>query len=237
QASRLAESLREAFQHGEGKLRVYPEGGEPQDFSSRFHCAGCDRNFPEPSPNLFSFNSPYGACPTCRGFGNLLDYDPALIVPDATVNLDQGALDPWTKPRYENRRLMLKEYCRCVGIDMHTAWADLPAEHREMLLEGAAGFEGVLPFLRRLERKKYKQYIRFFLRRYQSERLCPDCSGSRLRAEAGSVRLAGRSIGELTALSIESLSRWLDGLPQELSSWQMEAAADPLREIGSRLSY
>jgi len=237
QAGRLRESLREAFNQGEGTLRVYPEGGEPLDFSSRFHCAACERNFPEPSPNLFSFNSPYGACPTCRGFGNLLDYDTALVVPDPALSLDQGALDPWSKPRYERRRWMLRDFCHAAGIDMQAAWAKLPEGQREMLLEGAPGFEGVLPFLRNLERKKYKQYIRFFLRSYQSERLCPDCRGSRLRPEAGNVRVAGSSISELAALSIESLSRWFGGLPRQLSNARLEAVADPLHDIATRLEY
>jgi len=237
QAGRLRESLREAFNQGEGTLRVYPEGGEPLDFSSRFHCAACERSFPEPTPNLFSFNSPYGACPTCRGFGNLLDYDTALVVPDPALSLDQGALDPWSKPRYERRRWMLRDFCHAAGIDMQAAWAELPEEQLEMLLEGAPGFEGVLPFLRNLERKKYKQYIRFFLRSYQSERLCPDCRGSRLRPEAGNVRVAGSSISELAALSIESLSRWFGGLPRQLSNARLEAVADPLHDIATRLEY
>ncbi|MBN2288277.1 MAG: excinuclease ABC subunit UvrA [Candidatus Glassbacteria bacterium] len=237
QRTRLAESLREAFLRGEGALRVYPDNGEPLDFSGRFLCASCDRSFPEPSPNLFSFNSPYGACPTCRGFGNLLDYDPALIVPDAGLSLEGGALDPWTKPRYEGRRALLGEFCRREGIDMRAPWSGLAPEHREMLLVGAPGFEGVLPFLQSLERKKYKQYIRFFLRSYQSERVCPDCSGSRLRPETENVLLVGLSIGRLSAMDVESLGRWLDSLPGRLSPRQSAAAADCLREIVSRLDY
>ncbi|MFC1614762.1 excinuclease ABC subunit UvrA [Gemmatimonadota bacterium] len=238
QAGRLTESLREAFARGEGMLRVYPEGGAgPLDFSNRFHCAACDQNFPEPSPNMFSFNSPYGACPTCRGFGNLLDYDPALIVRDQSLSLDQGALDPWSKPRYDGRRLRLKEFCRNQGIDLHAAWAELTPGQREMLLNGAPGFEGVLPFLRGLESKKYKQYIRFFLRSYQSERTCPDCSGGRLRPEAGNVLLDGQNISSLCNLSIDSLSDRLENLHQRLSPRQDKAAGEPLREIGSRLDY
>ena len=167
---RLDEALRQAFHQGEGHLRVLVgEGRLPLDFSDHYHCAACDRWFPEPTHNLFSFNNPYGACPTCKGFGNTLDYDPARIVPDTSKSLSQGALDPWSKPRYEGRREALAEFCRERGLDPKTPWCDIPETLRHVLLYGDNGFEGVFPFLRKLEAKKYKQYIRFFLRSYQSE--------------------------------------------------------------------
>ncbi|MEA2063986.1 MAG: excinuclease ABC subunit UvrA [Gemmatimonadota bacterium] len=237
---RLAESLREAFNHGEQVARVYIETGgviEPLDFSSRFHCASCDITLAEPTPNLFSFNSPYGACPECRGFGCLLDYDEARIVPDTSLSIEQGALDPWTKPRYERRRTLLKEFCRGQKIDIRTPWADLEDRERRLLLEGAVGFTGVLPFLRALERKRYKQYIRFYLRRYQSERTCGHCSGNRLRAEARSVLVGGRKICELTSMSLGELSCWIEALPERLGSRQIETTREPLSEIRARLEY
>ncbi len=235
--TRLTEALATAFHHGEGFALVLPEGGKARRFSAGFHCAACDRSFPEPTPNLFSFNSSYGACPACKGFGNLLDYDPARIVPDPGRSLTGGALDPWTKPRYVGRRERLESFCAARGIDRDRPWRELPAEQREWLLEGARGFEGVLPFLRALERKKYKQYIRFFLRSYQSERTCPECGGGRLRPEAGQVLLGGRSISELTASSVEALRAWLRELIGGLAGVRREAALELVPELDSRLDY
>lgn len=236
--SRLAESLAVAFSHGEGVLRVLIGGlDEPLMFSQRYHCAPCERYFPEPTPNLFSFNNPYGACATCRGFGNLLDYDLRLIVPDEDRTLAGGALDPWTKPRYESRRARLKALCNEKGIDMHTPWRDLPRHDRDFLLHGDSWFEGLLTFLRRLERKKYKQYIRFFLRSYQSEHTCPDCGGSRLRSEAHDVVVAGETISNLAEVSIEKLREHFEVLDKKLSSNRLEAVSELIDEINSRLDF
>jgi len=236
--SRLAESLAVAFSHGEGVLRVLIGGlDEPLMFSQRYHCAPCERYFPEPTPNLFSFNNPYGACATCRGFGNLLDYDLRLIVPDEGRTLAGGALDPWTKPRYEGRRARLRALCNGKGIDMHTPWRDLPQHDRDFLLHGDSWFEGLLTFLRRLERKKYKQYIRFFLRSYQSEHTCPDCGGSRLRSEAHDVVVAGETISNLAEVSIEKLREHFEVLDKKLSSNRLEAVSELIDEINSRLDF
>jgi len=236
--SRLAESLAMAFGHGEGFLRVLIEGAvEPLVFSQRYHCAPCDRYFPEPTPNLFSFNNPYGACATCRGFGNLLDYDLRLIVPDEGRTLAGGALDPWTKPRYEGRRARLKAFCNEREIDMQTPWRELPEHARNVLLHGDSDFEGLLPFLRSLERKKYKQYIRFFLRRYQSERTCPDCGGSRLRKPAHQVLLAGETISALADISIELLRGHFRNLRRKLAPGRLEAVSELIDGISSRLDF
>ncbi len=236
--SRLAESLAVAFGHGDGVLRILIEGlDEPLVFSQRYHCASCDRYFPEPTPNLFSFNNPYGACATCRGFGNLLDYDLRLIVPDEGRTLAGGALDPWTKPRYEGRRTRLRAFCNERGIDMHTPWRDLPRHDRDFLLHGDSWFEGLLTFLHRLERKKYKQYIRFFLRRYQSKRTCPDCGGSRLRSEAHDVLVAGETVSNLTEMSIEALREHFEVLDNKLSPNRLEAVSELIDEISSRLDF
>ncbi|HUU30139.1 MAG TPA: excinuclease ABC subunit UvrA [archaeon] len=236
--SRLGESVSVAFRHGEGLLFIFPEDSKERlGFSERYHCAACDCSYPEPVPNLFSFNNPYGACPTCRGFGNLLDYDLRRIVRDPGRSLEQGALDPWTKPRYEGRRLRLASFCKQQGIDMRTPWNNLPEDQKKLLLESARGFEGVIPFLHKLERKKYKQYIRFFLRSYQSERTCPDCSGGRLRKEVNNVFLAGRNISELTGMSIQALSEYFARLPDKLTPFRLEAVSELIQEVRSRLDF
>ncbi len=235
---RLDEALRQGYHHGEGRAAVIVEGQDaPLRFSAHYHCAVCDRSFPEPTHNLFSFNNPYGACPLCRGFGNLLDYDLGLIVPDRARTLAEGALDPWTKPRYEGRREALRTFCLESGIDMHVRWDSLSETQRRMLLEGEGWFEGLLPFLRKLEAKKYKQYIRFFLRSYQSERVCPSCNGSRLRPEAAFVRVEGRTFGELLAEDVDCLGRFIASLPARLPSSRLAAAGELVREIGFRLDF
>src|SRR5438105_2844152 len=155
--------------------------------------------FPLPAPALrpilFSFNNPRGACPGCNGFGAVLEYDESLIVPHPRKSLAQGALDPWTKPRYEGRRRILRETARVRGIPLDAPWKDLTDKARHFLLHGASGrFLGMLPFLQRLEAKRYKQYIRVFLRQYQLAKVCPACGGARLKPEALAVRVGGRTI-------------------------------------------
>ena len=235
--NRLAESLGTAFHYGEGALEVRLDTGETLAYSQRYHCAPCDAYFPEPTPNFFSFNNPYGACPVCRGFGNLLDYDLGRVVPDAKRSISAGALDPWTKPRYEGRRESLREFCLEQGIDASCPWSGLPEAQREMLLYGRGWFEGVFSFLKRLEAKKYKQYIRFFLRSYQSERTCPGCRGSRLRPETLSVRLGGLTIHDLADTGVEALAAFFSGLDAESLGPVAPAAGEIIAEITSRLQF
>ena len=237
-ATRLTEALATSLAHGEGSCGVYLETDDgrfiERKFSQQFHCADCDTSFPEPTPNLFSFNNPYGACPRCRGFGDLLEYDPKLIVPDIDRTIADGALDPWTKPRYSIRREQLKSFCSQEGIPQRTPWREISGAQREKLLHGHNGFEGIYPFLRALESKKYKHYIRYFLRGYQSENTCPECGGSRLRQETSNVLLAGRNVGELTAMSVEGLREFCGGLDD---LWHNKAARELLAEIAGRLDF
>jgi excinuclease ABC subunit A len=218
--SRLAESIERAYAEGEGEAVVFARGATRPDqgrrFSRHVRCDGCGRTFPRPRPTLFSFNNPYGACPACGGFGNLLEFDPELVVPDPGRSLKEGAIDPWTKPRYAARRDRLRARARAAGISWTARWSDLPETARAALLHGGRyggeRFEGVIPFLEDLTRKKYKAYVRFFLRRYQSYRECPECHGSRLRPEASVVEVAGRAITELVTWPLPRLGEWLGAL-------------------------
>ncbi len=188
---RLTDSLASAFAEGEGhavvlvvgeagRVRGRPpvgEGGEPEitnrlSFSEAHLCSTCGRGFPVPSPLLFSFNNPAGACATCNGFGATLEYDLDLVVPDAGRSLADGVIDPWSKPRYTRERAELERHALECGVDLHTPWRDLPDAFRQRVLHGGDGFRGVLPFLRSRERKRYKRYIRVFLRGYQVRRTC-----------------------------------------------------------------
>ena len=218
--SRLAESVERAYAEGEGEAVLFERGRtRPEDarrFTRHQRCDGCGRSFPPPRPTLFSFNSPYGACPGCGGFGNLLEFDPDLVVPDPARSLKDGAIDPWTKPRYGKRREVLRGSARAAGISWTDPWSELPEEARRALIGGGSfggeRFEGAIPFLEDLTRKKYKAYVRFFLRRYQSYRECPDCRGSRLRPEAEWVEVSGRSITEIVSWPLPRLARWLADL-------------------------
>src|SRR5437879_8032881 len=232
---RLADAVATAFNEGEG-VAVALENGDRRRFSEHPTCSHCATAAPALTPILFSFNNPRGACPGCNGFGAVLEYDESLIVPDPKQSLAQGALDPWTKPRYEGRRRILRETARARGIPLDTAWRDLPERDRHFLLHGATGrFLGMLPFLERLEVKRYKQYIRVFLRQYQLAKTCPACGGARLKPEALAVRVAGKSIAAVAALTAAALHDWVAQL--ELPSSAQTIAVHILAELSARLSF
>src|SRR5438270_3841334 len=232
---RLTEAVATAFSEGEG-VAVALENGDRRRFSAHPTCSGCGTAAPALTPILFSFNNPRGACPGCNGFEAVLEYDESLIVPDAKKSLARGALDPWTKPRYEGRRRILREAARARGIPLDTAWRDLPERDRHFLLHGAGGrFLGMLPFLERLEGKRYKQYIRVFLRQYQLAKTCPACGGARLKPEALAVRIGGKSIAEVAALTVGGVRDWMAGLA--LPPFARAVAVHILAELTARLSF
>src|SRR3989449_159703 len=166
----------------------------------------------------------------------VLEYDESLIVPQPRKSLAQGALDPWTKPRYEGRRRILRETARAKGIPLDAPWEDLTGKARHFLLNGASGrFLGMLPFLQRLEAKRYKQYIRVFLRQYQLAKVCPACGGARLKPEALAVRVGGRTIADVAALSAGALRDWIGAL--ELTPFQRSVAVHILAELAARVSF
>jgi excinuclease ABC subunit A len=238
--ARLADSLGTAFADGEGEalVLVAPDDGarERLAFSERFRCPNCDLAFPDPVPTLFSFNSPLGACPTCNGFGATLEFDVDLIIPEPDRSLADGAVDPWTKPRYEDRRWRLQELARKHDVSMRSPWSELPERFKQIVLHGERGFEGVLQQLERLKKtKRYKQYVRVFVRRYQTQQTCPACSGARLRPEALNVRVDGRTIAETSALPVEELRTWLEKL--KLSKHETQIAETILRELRSRVTF
>ncbi len=238
--SRLADSLGTAFSEGEGEALVLvaanDRAAERLAFTERFRCPSCDLMFPDPVPTLFSFNSPLGACPTCNGFGATLEFDLDLIVPDPEASLADGAVDPWTKPRYEDRRWQLQELARKHKVSMRAPWSELPERFKQIVLHGERGFEGVLPQLERLKKtKRYKQYIRVFIRQYQTQQTCPSCDGARLRPEALNVKVDGRTIAQLSVLPVEELRAWLENL--KLSKHETQVAETILRELRSRVTF
>ncbi len=240
-ADRLADSLGTCFAEGEGEAVIVVADradGLPERlrFTERFRCPEHpDIDFPDPTPQLFSFNSPYGTCSLCTGFGATLEYDVDLIIPDPGRSIADGAVDPWTKPRYRKERERLHTYTKDRKVSLYTPWRELPEDFREAVLYGAKGFRGVIPFLVSREKKRYKQYIRVFLRQYQSPRTCRECGGARLRPEALHVHVGGRTIAEVSELPLEELAVWVDEL--DLADMEREIAETILRELRSRVSF
>ena len=232
---RLADAVATAFNEGEG-VALALSNGDRRRFSEHPACSACGTPAPVLAPNLFSFNNPRGACPGCNGFGAVLEYDESLIVPDPARSLVAGALDPWTKPRYEGRRRLLRETARAHRIPLDAPWRDLAKDDRRFLLRASEGrYLGIFPFLERLEEKRYKQYIRVFLRQYQLAKTCPVCHGARLKPEALAVRVAGRTIAEATALTATDLATWLGAL--DLPPFKQQVADHILGELTARVSF
>ncbi|HET8713218.1 MAG TPA: excinuclease ABC subunit UvrA, partial [Gemmatimonadales bacterium] len=232
---RLADAVATAFSEGEG-IALALSNGDRRRFSEHPACSSCGCPAPVLTPTLFSFNNPRGACSSCKGFGAVLEYDESLIVPDPRRTIAGGALDPWTKPRYEGRRRLLRETARARGIGMDVSWKDIPARERHFLLHNKGGrYLGMFPFLERLEEKRYKQYIRVFLRQYQLAKTCPDCGGARLKPESLAVRVAGKTIAEAAALTAGDLAQWLDQL--RLPAFQQSIADHILGELRARVGF
>jgi excinuclease ABC subunit A len=243
---RLADSLNTAFREGEGNVQViHATTFAKHRFSDRFYCPDHpDIRFLEPTPRLFSFNNPYGSCPKCTGFGATLEYDPQLIVPNEGRSLKAGAVDPWEKPRYAKYRAHLLAYARKQKVPLTEAWRELPEKFRRAVIYGVRGFPGAIPFLRAREDKRYKQYIRVFLRQYQRALPCTDCGGAKLRPEALNVRVNGWTIAQASEIPIEVLRDWIEqlsdpdvSLPAFPSSGISFAAAPILRELRVRLRF
>jgi excinuclease ABC subunit A len=210
-------------------------GDERIVFSERFDCRACGIAYETPQPRLFSFNNPFGACPTCHGFGNIIELDMGLVVPDPSLSINQGAIEPWSKPHYRAQLADLKRAARKSGIRLDVPWKDLSDDERKFVVEGDGDFEGVRGFFRWLERKKYKVHVRVFLSRYRGYLACPDCGGARLRREARNVRIGGRTVDEVSALTVDAARQFFTDL--QLSEKEAAVADKVLKEIQKRLSF
>jgi excinuclease ABC subunit A len=233
--SRLVEAIETAFREGEGLCRVEVIDQGPRTYSTDFRCQQCGRTFEPIRPVLFSFNHPLGACPECKGFGNILRYDPELVIPDHTKSLAQGAIEPWSKPSGDwwQKQMFLSMKRR--GIDLAIPYKDLPKNIQQMLWQGEGKLEGVQQFFEYLEGKRYKLHVRVMLSRYRTPVPCPTCAGSRLRPDARYVKIAGRDIHELSGLTIESAAAWVSALT--LSPYEEQVARDILRQLTAKLGF
>jgi excinuclease ABC subunit A len=235
--ARLNDAIGTAFADGDGEcVIVLAETLEKLRFTERFECAYDGTRAPAPSPQLFSFNNPRGACERCNGFGAVLEYDESLIVCNPERSLRDGAIDPWTKPRYDNKRRALSDFARREGIPLDRPWSKLSASQQHILLNARTrGYKGIFPFLKDLEEKRYKQYIRIFLRQYQTAQECPDCRGTKLKPAALNVRVDGKTIADVAELSVGHLCEWVDNLV--LSAFEQTVAETILREARERIRF
>ena len=255
---RLRDSLETAFRVGRLECVVFLEndGRIPRDllprgtpieldgaswtrlrFNDRMQCKICGRNYPDPIPKLFSFNSPLGACVECEGFGNIFDLDLDLIVPNPQKTLREGAIATWTTPRFEHEYRELAALAPDFDLPLDVPFKDLVAEQLRLIIEGVPerNFGGLRGFFRWLDRHKYKMHYRVFAGRWKSQRTCSACHGARLRPEALAVRLRGKSIADVCRLQVRDAVQFMAELG--LADSDRIAARVLLEQIHARLSY
>jgi excinuclease ABC subunit A len=238
--TRLTDSVETAFHEGDGAafaVEVDAAGAvaTTHRFSERFECRVCAIPYEVPQPRLFSFNNPFGACPTCHGFGNVIELDMDLVVPDDALAIGEGAIEPWTKPHYKGCLVQLKRVAKGSAVRLDVPWRDLSEPERRFVIDGDGEYEGISGFFRRLERKKYKVHVRVFLSRYRGYLTCPECGGTRLRREARDVRVGDRTIDAVCALTVDQAAAFFAGL--SLGEKDAAVAEKILREIRRRLGF
>jgi len=233
--TRLVEAVETAFREGDGCCSVDIIDHGRQSYSTQFLCQGCGRTFEPLRPILFSFNHPLGACPECKGFGNVLRYDPELVIPDQTKSLANGVVEPWSKPSSAWWQKQMLQAMKKKGIDSTVPFKSLPTETQQLLWKGDKSFDGINDFFEYLEGKRYKLHVRVFLSRYRTPFDCPSCHGSRLKPESLFVKLAGRDIHETTEQTVENLAGWVESL--SLRQSEQEIASDILRQLKAKLSF
>ena len=232
---RLVDSLETALKRGDGRLKVRTDVGREFLFSERLECKSCRIIYEDPIPNQFSFNSPQGACPACHGFGDLAVFDEDKIVPDPGKSLEDGAVEPWTKPSSRRRLRKLLELALARGIPTDIPFRELTGEQRDFIFHGEGSYRGVMGFFDRLQKKKYKVQVRVFLARYRKYVPCPDCGQTRLNPLARSIRIEGLHVGEVVRKTVKEADVFFAAL--KLTPFQKMVAEKLLHEISSRLRF
>lgn len=240
---RLADSLGQAYEasirYNSGILSrratILTSEGQKLQLSEDACCPVCSYTPPPVSSKLFSFNSPIGACPTCKGFGNTLEVDESKVVPNPRESIAQGTLVPFWMPSSAHEKKQLLAYCKKAKIDIHAPWQDLPKDQRDAIWNGNSDFDGVKGLFAMLEHMKYKMHVRVFISRFRSPSICPDCEGSRLRSEAHDVYLGSKNIHELSSLTVEDLQAFFKKI--KLTKAQSEMATEILKQINARLDF
>lgn len=230
--TRILDSIEQGLSFGGGRLVARIPGAKDLLFSTGLHCPYCDISYKDPLPNLFSFNSPLGACETCRGFGRTIDIDLDQVIPDTYMSLSGGAIKPWGTDRKEYSALL--EFCHKHQIPTDVPFRELTEEQKAWIVNGTKGFYGVRGFFRWLEGKSYKMHVRVFLSHYRGYFACPECNGTRFKAESLLYRINGLNIAEVYSLSITKALEFFESLEDRNPD---EASTMILREILSRLTY
>ena len=233
--SRLIEAVETSFREGDGHCAVEVIRHGIQPFSARFLCQSCGRGFEPLRPVLFSFNHPLGACPACKGFGNVLRYDPDLVIPDHSKSLADGAIEPWSKPGsdwWQQQMLLAMTRDR---VDITVPYKALSKVIQDRLWNGDQSFDGINQFFTYMESKRYKLHVRVLLSRYRTPFDCPACHGTRLKPDARWVKIAGRDIHALTEDTIEGLLQWMTALV--LRPFEEDIAHDILQQLRAKLGF
>jgi excinuclease ABC subunit A len=233
--SRLAEAIQSGFEFGNGRVEVLGEDVAKMVFNRSFSCNRCGRNFAEPEPLLFSFNSPMGACPTCQGFGRVIGIDWQKVIPDPTKSLKQKPFAPWNTPAYEDLYEYLWDACRRYRIPTEKPFEELHPDQKEILLNGKGEFIGLKGFFEWMEGKRYKVHYRVFLSKYRAYTPCPICHNTRLKEEALYARVAGKHIAEFCDMPISDLQAFFKNLPIE--DFKKKVAERLLKEINDRITF
>ncbi len=244
---RLVDSLETCFREGHAATIIVPgstpENGKPGTrnseqvlrFSDKYICKYDDTVYEEPEPHLFSFNSPFGACPVCQGFGNTIGVDYDLVIPNPLLSIKDGAIEPFTRPQHAWAQKELLKYAASAGININKPYADLDDYQQNAIIYGDEGWRGVKGFFQWLETKKYKLHVRVFLAKYRGYTRCPECDGARLRQEARDVKIGGRSLPEIVAMSISDAQAFFGELT--LTEEREKIAEKILLEIRRRLKF
>lgn len=254
--SRWTESLETAMAEGHGRAVIFTsveesiDNGESRRVveidSRQWHrtivsrdrrCDACDIDFPDPVPRLFNFNNPLGACPTCEGFGDVVDVDMDLVVPDKSLSLAEGAIAPWTTPSYEHELEELLELADDYEIPVDVPYSKLKKKHLKLIQHGVPerDFGGLDGFFAWLDRKKYKMHIRIFASRFRSYRPCPDCGGRRFKPETLAYTVGEKNIAQLLEMQADEATTFFASL--DLAQRESDIAAEPLQQIADRLGY
>ncbi|HBR57736.1 MAG TPA: excinuclease ABC subunit A [Blastocatellia bacterium] len=231
---RLVDSLEICFREGHSAV-IATADDKFLRFSDQFICKYDGAIYEQPEPQLFSFNSPYGACPTCQGFGNSIGVDYNLVIPNRLISIKRGAVEPFTRPQHAWAQKELLKYAAAASIDINAPFADLPDFQQNCIIYGDDGWRGIKGFFAWLEKKKYKLHVRVFLAKYRGYTLCPDCGGERLRQAARDVKIGGRSLPEIVAMSIAEASLFFDSVSFDTERAQI--ADKLLLEIRRRLKF
>ncbi|HXF39870.1 MAG TPA: excinuclease ABC subunit UvrA [Blastocatellia bacterium] len=235
--TRLVDSLEVCYQEGHGQA-IIETANDPAVrlvFSEGFECKRCAIRYAAPEPQLFSFNNPFGACPTCQGFGNTIGLDIDLVIPNRELTLAEGAIEPWMKPQYDWAQKELLRFSKQAGIPTNVPFRQLTREQQKTIVQGRNGFDGVTGFFDWLDTKKYKLHVRVFLSKYRGYTVCPDCGGSRLRLEARLIRVDGKTLPEVCAMSAADAAEFFNGI--NLTEAELGIADRLLHEIRSRLKF